>query len=201
MSFLIAGLALLTVIADPAGPTAEYARIQTSMGDIYVELEAERAPVTVANFLEYAESGYYDRLVFHRVIDGVLIQGGGYSRSLYPRATRDPIVSESDNGLRNLRGTIAMARYDDPDSATSQFFINLQDNPDLDRQGDEFKMDAGYTVFGKVVSGLDVADAIGAVPTGSGDGGVFLETDVPLEPVYIERIDPVDADEVEAALP
>lgn len=183
---------------DAAVPLVTYARIQTSMGDIDIALLREEAPVTTANFLAYATSGFYDRLVFHRVVEGVLIQGGGYGRTLNPRATQPPIINEATNGLSNLRGTLAMARQAEPDSATSQFFINLADNTFLDRTGDEFKKDAGYAVFARVVSGMDVADAIGAVETGPAEGFVYFEADVPVEPILIRRIDPITEEEVGA---
>lgn len=199
----IISLALLALTAvlpastqSTSAPATTFARIETSLGNIDVELDRTRAPITTTNFLEYAKTGYYDRLIFHRVIPGVLIQGGGYSASLYTRAARPPIRNEATNGLKNRRGTIAMARFDDPDSATSQFFINLADNPTLDRTGDQYKKDAGYAVFGKVVAGMDIADAIGAVETGARAGGVDLTSDVPVETVFIVRIDEIAASDV-----
>lgn len=201
MTRLAALLACLATLLS--GALAEempsHARIKTSMGDIDVQLYGEKAPITVENFTAYATSGFYDRLVFHRVVKDTLIQGGGYTKSLYRRAaTRDPISNEAANGLKNERGTLAMARYDDPDSATSQFFINLRDNPSLDRTGDVYKKDAGYTVFARVVSGMEVADAIGMVETGPAEGEIYFEKDVPVEPVVILRIDPITADQVGA---
>lgn len=200
MKIATAFLALATLLIGgqaSADDLPSHARIQTSMGDIDVELFGEAAPVTVENFVAYATTGYYDRLVFHRVVKGTLIQGGGYSKALYRRATtRDPIINEASNGLKNLRGTLSMARYDDPDSATSQFFINLSDNPFLDRTGDTYKKDAGYTVFARVVSGMEVADAIGMVETGPAEGDIYFEKDVPVEPVLILRIDPISAEDV-----
>ena len=201
MTFLTALFASLMLLTGSAveEPSPSHARIKTSMGDIDVELYTEEAPVTTANFIEYATSGYYDRLVFHRVVADTLIQGGGYTRSLYRRPTTlDPIVNEATNGIKNERGTLAMARYADPDSATSQFFINLKDNPFLDRTGEVYKKDAGYAVFGKVVAGMEIADAIGMVETGPAEGEIFFEKDVPVEPVVILRIDPISADEVGA---
>nr|WP_281373824.1 peptidylprolyl isomerase [Parvularcula dongshanensis] len=191
-------LALLLLFASPAAAET-YARVQTSMGNIDLALDDEAAPVTVENFLAYATSGYYDRLIFHRVVPGTLIQGGGMTPALYPRAaSREAIPNEAAQDRKNLRGTIAMARYDEPDSATSQFFINLKDNPDLDRTGDEWKKDAGYAVFGRVVAGMDVADAIGAVETGPGTPESGLAAEVPTEPVTILRIDPIEKAEVGA---
>ncbi|MEM9420903.1 MAG: peptidylprolyl isomerase [Pseudomonadota bacterium] len=194
---LIAG----SVSAEETASDISYVRIQTSLGNIDVALNAKKAPLTVENFLAYAKSGYYDRLIFHRVVHGTLIQGGGLTKRLTRRASNDPIISESNNGLKNVRGTIAMARFDDPDSATSQFYINLKDNPSLDRTGEVYKKDAGYTVFGTVISGMPVADEIGNTPTGpaSGEqfGGIALASDVPLDPVFILRIDPVAADDIQ----
>ncbi len=176
----------------PANATDEaetHAKIQTSMGDIVVELYPDKAPVTVENFLEYASSGHYDRTIIHRVVRGFVIQGGGFSRFLTERPTRDPIPYEGDNGLKNVRGTIVMARSDHRDSAAAQWFINLRDNPDLDHKMFEGLPVYGYTVFGRVVEGMDVADAIGEVETGP--GGVF-EGEVPVDPVIINRVDPID---------
>lgn len=158
--------------------------MQTSMGTITLELDAARAPATVANFLAYAEAGYYDGLIFHRVPPGFVIQGGGYTPDFRHRPTRPPVRNEADNGLSNLRGTIAMARTDDPHSATAQFFISLRDNPELDFV-DKTREGWGYTVFGRVIEGLDVVDRIGAVPTGA--NGPF-DRDCPLEPVIIESV-------------
>lgn len=192
----LAFAALLAVISSAfaADETAAYARISTSKGDIIVELYPDKAPKTVANFLEYATSGHYDRTLFHRVVRGFVIQGGGYSRLLTERPTRGPIPYEGDNGLKNERGAIAMARLDDPGSATAQWFINLKDNPKLDHAVDEFGLRYGYAVFGKVVDGMDVVDAIGAAETGP--SGMF-EAEVPTQPILIERVDPVERPEAE----
>lgn len=159
------------------------------MGDIVVELYPDKAPATVANFLNYATSGHYDRTLMHRVVQGFVIQGGGFSTLFTERVTRDPIPYEGDNGLKNLRGTIAMARGDRPDSAQAQWFINLQDNDKLDHRVTDLGPIHGYAVFGKVVAGMDVADAIGAVATGP--GGPF-DAEVPVERVLILRVDPVE---------
>lgn len=138
-------------------------KLQTSMGDIVVELDAAKAPKTVENFLQYVDDKHYDGTIFHRVIDGFMIQGGGFTEDMTQKTTRAPIVLEADNRSPNLRGTIAMARTSVPNSATSQFFINVKDNPALDpRPGNP-----GYAVFGKVVEGMDVVDNIKAVATGS----------------------------------
>ncbi len=172
-----------------AEEAARHVSIQTSMGDIVIELAPEAAPQTVGNFLQYVEDGHYIRTIFHRVVGGFVIQGGGYSRHFNERRTREPVPYEGDNGLKNVRGTIAMARTDDPDSATAQWFINLKDNARLDHRVNDLGTIYGYAVFGRVVSGMDVVDAIGAVETGA--GGPF-EAEVPLEPVLINRIDRVD---------
>lgn len=160
--------------------------IHTSMGDITLELFAKEAPVSVENFLAYARDGYYDGTIFHRVISHFMIQGGGLTADLKTKPTREPIVNESSNGLSNARGTIAMARTSVPDSATSQFFINVQDNPGLD-----YKPTApGYAVFGKVTAGMDVVDEIRFVETGS----MPPYHDVPVEAVVIESVEILSAE-------
>ncbi|UCF04551.1 MAG: peptidylprolyl isomerase [bacterium] len=133
------------------------------MGTITLKLNLMRAPVSVENFLDYVESGYYDSTVFHRVIEGFIIQGGQYTQELSKKEPNEPIICESDNGLSNLRGTIAVARGQSPNSGTSQFFSNLRDNISLDRQNDDNLI--GYAVFGCVIEGMDVVDTIAAVPT------------------------------------
>ena len=173
-----------------------YANIQTSKGNIVVELDAQAAPQTVDNFLEYAKSGHYDRTIFHRIVNGFVIQGGGYSQYFNERPTRDPVPYEGDNGLKNVRGTIAMARGDNRNSAQAQWYVNLRDNPDLDHKEFEGLPVYGYAVFGRVVEGMDVADAIGAVETGP--GGPF-DAEVPFEPIFILRVDPIDWEEAVAA--
>ena len=155
--------------------------IKTSSGDMTVELYPDKAPKSVENFLAYVKSGFYDGTIFHRVIANFMIQGGGFTKDLRQKSTRQPIVNESKNGLSNLRGTLAMARTGDPNSATAQFFINTVDNPRLD--GTEAA--PGYAVFGKVTSGLDVVDKIKALPTGA--QGPF-RSDVPTTPVVIEKV-------------
>jgi len=151
--------------------------LNTSMGEIEIELEAEKAPVSVKNFLEYVESGFYDDTVFHRVIPGFMIQGGGFGEGLNQKKTRAPIKNEADNGLHNVRGTLAMARTQNVNSATSQFFINHRDNDFLDHGSRDF----GYAVFAKVVRGMDVVDQIAQVPTGNRS----MMQNVPLTPVKI----------------
>ena len=159
------------------------ATIETSKGTITLELDGEKAPATVANFAEYAKSGFYEGTIFHRVIDGFMIQGGGFSRDMNQKATREPIRIESMNGLSNVRGTIAMARTMDPNSATSQFFINLVDNGFLDFTAPT-QSGYGYAVFGKVTDGMEVVDRIAKVRTGfSGP-----HQNVPEEPVVIRKV-------------
>lgn len=163
--------------ATPANPTVI---IKTSEGDITLVLNARKAPVTVANFLEYVDSGFYNGTIFHRVIPNFMIQAGGFTADMTEKATRDPIINESRNRLHNTRGTIAMARTNDPDSATSQFFINQRSNLRLDWAPGR----PGYTVFGEVVSGIDVVDFIATAPTGM--AGRF--SDVPTKPILINKI-------------
>jgi len=153
--------------------------LETTKGTIELELDAKNAPITVANFVGYVEDGHFDGTIFHRVIPGFMIQGGGFTPQGAQKETRDPITLESDNGLKNDRGTIAMARTSDPDSATCQFFINLIDNDFLNRASGS----DGYAVFGKMVDGIDVVDAIAGVSTGS--RGAYQ--DWPLEDVVITR--------------
>ena len=167
----------------PKAPTKPVVVMETSKGTIKVELNPERAPITVKNFLEYVDDKFYDGTIFHRVMPNFMIQGGGFNPAMGEKKTRDPIKIESDNGLANLRGTIAMARTSNPNSATSQFFINHKTNGALDKsnpRGDGW----GYAVFGKVIEGLDVVDAIAAVPTGFNKG----HGNVPTEPVMIKSI-------------
>ena len=163
-------------LASSAPALAQKVKLATTMGDIVIELDAAKAPKTVDNFLQYVKSGHYDGTIFHRVIGNFMIQGGGMTADMAQKPTRAPIPLESRNGLTNLRGSVAMARTNDPNSASAQFFINVKDNDFLDaakaRDGN------GYAVFGKVVSGMDVVDKIKAVPTGPGD--------VPLQPVVIK---------------
>jgi len=149
----------------------------TPHGDITIELDADKAPITVENFLAYVDEGFFDGTVFHRVIPGFMIQGGGMTDEMIQKRGHPPIKNEADNGLKNLRGTLAMARTADINSATSQFFINLKDNAFLDHGSRDF----GYAVFGQVVDGMDVVDAIAAVQTGNRG----MHQDVPVEPVTI----------------
>lgn len=156
---LILVAACITGQAAIAGPQVEF---KTTLGNFVVELDDVKAPKTSANFLNYVKSGFYNGTIFHRVIDGFMIQGGGFTSDLNQKSTNAPVVSEAQNGLRNNRYTIAMARTSDPDSATSQFFINVNDNAALDYPN---AMGNGYTVFGKVISGMQTIDAIRKVPT------------------------------------
>jgi len=156
-------------------------RLATSAGDIVLELDAEKAPRTVANFVMYVKAGHYDGTVFHRVIETFMIQGGGYTADLSERPTKPPIPLESRNGLSNVRGTIAMARKGDPNSATAQFFINVVDNPFLDQHN--ARDGNGYAVFGKVVEGMDVVDKIRAVPT-QAQG---MHANMPTTPVIVRK--------------
>ena len=179
-----------------SGDEIVYARIQTSEGDIDLALNKTKAPITVENFFAYAEKGYYDRTIFHRVVPGTLVQGGGYTERFLGRPTEDPIENEATNGLDNERGTIALARHTDPHSATNQWFINLKHNKNLDHENEELMMNWGYAVFGRVVDGMEVADAIGSVETS--EGGPF-DAEVPVEPITITRVDRIEADEVGAS--
>ena len=154
--------------------------IETSMGDIHVELDADKAPIPVENFLAYVDDAFYDGTIFHRVIPNFMIQGGGMDEGMRQKATRDPIKNEADNGLGNDRGTLAMARTQVVDSATAQFFINLRDNDFLNHGGRDF----GYAVFGRVTDGMDVIDKIAGVETGNRGG----HGDVPVEPVHIVSV-------------
>lgn len=155
-------------------------KLSTNFGDITIELDAEKAPITSANFLQYVENGFYDNVIFHRVINGFMIQGGGFDTNMKQKPTEAPIKNEANNGLSNDKYTLAMARTSIPDSASSQFFINVSDNDFLNHTAPT-PSGWGYCVFGKVVEGMDVVDAIKAVPTTSRAG----HQDVPVEPVVI----------------
>jgi cyclophilin family peptidyl-prolyl cis-trans isomerase len=193
VSFLLVALAALfacddesfTGPHDPAAPdSSQYAVIQTTMGDITIELFPHEAPLTVVNFHRYASEHFYDGLIFHRVIQNFVIQAGTYEASLAPREpTHAPISNEAGNGLSNLRGMVGMVWTSDPQSATSQFFINQRDNFFLDHRNDTVQ-GFGYAVFGRVVKGMNVVDAIAAVPTGPLNGF----DDVPLTPVVMTRV-------------
>jgi len=155
-------------------------KLATTMGDIVIELDEDKAPVTVQNFLNYVRDGFYDGTIVHRVIPGFMIQGGGFNDQMMQKMTQDPITNEADNGLPNDRGTIAMARTQDPNSATAQFFINHKDNAFLNHTAPDVQ-GWGYCVFGKVSEGMDVVDAIAAVSTTNSSG----HSDVPEEVIAI----------------
>jgi peptidyl-prolyl cis-trans isomerase A (cyclophilin A) len=176
----LAALALLSALAvSPA--LAQKVRLATSMGDIVLELDKDKAPKTVDNFVQYVKAGHYDGTIFHRVIPDFMIQGGGMKPDMGEKPTRAPIPLESRNGLSNLRGTVAMARTMVANSATSQFFINVKDNTFLDQPN--ARDGEGYAVFGKVVEGMDVVDKIRVVPT----GGKGPHQNVPVQPVLIKK--------------
>ena len=158
--------------------------VDTDLGTIEIDLDEEKAPKTVANFLEYVDAKHYDGTIFHRVIPGFMAQGGGYDASYEKKPVRDAVENEADNGLKNTRGTVAMARTSDPHSATAQFFVNVKDNGFLDHTG-KSSSGWGYTVFGTVTSGMDVVDEMVGVKTGS--KGPFSK-DAPLENVTIKSI-------------
>ena len=155
--------------------------IHTSKGDIRLELYPQESPISVENFLQYARDGYYEGTIFHRVISHFMIQGGGMTVDMERKTTREQIINEADNGLKNLRGTVAMARTNDVNSATSQFFINVEVNGALDHVSKENSRSWGYAVFGRVVDGMDVVDDIRFVKTD--------QRDMPLEPVFIESVE------------
>ncbi|MDT8999160.1 peptidylprolyl isomerase [Paucibacter sp. APW11] len=160
---------------------AQVVKLSTNKGDIRIELDAEKAPKSVANFVQYVKAGHYNGTIFHRVIDGFMIQGGGFTQKLEQKPVRAPIPLESTNGLKNVRGSIAMARTMVPDSATSQFFINVQDNPGLDAEN--ARDGRGYAVFGQVIEGMDVVDKIRAIPTQA----MGMHQNLPTEPVIINK--------------
>ncbi len=182
LSLLLFGFATSAALADPVSVS-----MKTNKGDIILELYPDKAPATVANFLRYVDEGFYDGTLFHRVISGFMIQGGGYTPELERKQTHAPVPNEADNGLRNERGTIAMARTSDPNSATAQFFINLVDNDFLDFRDKSFR-GWGYAVFGKVTSGMDVVDKIADVHTTTKHG----MRNVPERDVVIESVRRID---------
>ncbi|OGH61066.1 MAG: peptidylprolyl isomerase [Candidatus Lindowbacteria bacterium RIFCSPLOWO2_12_FULL_62_27] len=171
---------------EGAGPGPRV-RLSTSMGNILIELDPARAPKSAANFLSYVGKGHYDGTIFHRVIDNFMVQGGGYATDYSKKPTDAPVPIESSNGLKNARGTVAMARTNDPNSATSQFYINVVDNEFLNYVSDA---EPGYTVFGRVIEGMDVVDQIRKVPTGPGPAE--LSSDVPKTMVVITKASKVD---------
>jgi peptidyl-prolyl cis-trans isomerase A (cyclophilin A) len=174
-------LAAMATLTFSVSALAQNVRLSTSEGDIVIELNAAKAPKTVANFVQYVKDGHYSGTIFHRVIDNFMIQGGGMAPDMSEKKTRAPIPLESRNGLGNVRGTIAMARTMDPNSATAQFFINVKDNAFLDAANSPDGN--GYAVFGKVVKGMDVIDKIRKVPTGRKG----MHGDVPQQPILIKQ--------------
>ncbi len=186
MKTLACALLLLPILASFTASAQEsnpIVVVKTSMGSFNIELYPDKAPVTVKNFLMYVDEGFYAGTLFHRVIDGFMIQGGGLDKEMNRKKTGAPIVNEAGNKLKNAVGTVAMARTGDPNSATAQFFVNVNDNTPLDYR-DSSREGIGYCVFGKVVQGMDVVEKIKAVPTGVKNG----MRDVPVTPVVIESI-------------
>jgi peptidyl-prolyl cis-trans isomerase A (cyclophilin A) len=184
-TLFLAALACFCLTAqaqDAPAPAVSLVRVHTNMGSFVIELDTARAPLTTKNFLEYVRSGFYSGTIFHRVVSGFVAQGGGHEESMAEKPTNAPVPNESGNGLSNRRGTVGLARTGDPHSGTSQFYINLVDNPTLDPQPSRW----GYTVFGRVIEGMTVVDSIGAVATG--DRAPF-DSDVPLKPIVIEKIE------------
>jgi len=187
----LAGIIFASCILFTQGLAAQgnpQAIMHTSMGDIQLELYADKAPVSVENFINYAKSGFYDGTIFHRVIDSFMIQGGGFTPDMQKKVTGEPIQNEASNGISNMRGTISMARTNDPHSATAQFFINVMNNTNLDFTGEGDSRSWGYAVFGRVISGMDVVDKIRFVSTET--SGQFA--DVPVEPITIDNIEIID---------
>jgi len=175
-----------TFIREEAMPKV---KLTTSYGDIVLELDQENAPISTENFVNYVENGFYDETIFHRVISGFMVQGGGFLDDMTPKDDKlEPIINEANNGLRNDRGTIAMARTSDPHSATSQFFINHKDNDFLNFTTNQYDQGWGYAVFGKVTEGLDVVDKIADVQTTS----VQVYQDVPVETIKILKAEVLD---------
>jgi cyclophilin family peptidyl-prolyl cis-trans isomerase len=181
LAFLLSLTLGVAMSSASAASEAPRVKLETSLGDIVLELNAEKAPLTVANFTQYVKEGHYDGVVFHRVIKGFMIQGGGYDEKMNERSTRASIQNEAKNGLKNVRGSVAMARTSAPHSASAQFFINHGDNSFLDYPGQD---GWGYAVFGKVVEGLDVVEKIANTPTGN---AAPFGRDVPVTPVVIKK--------------
>lgn len=190
-TFLSAVCLLLVSIGVATANSGDKVMVEmhTSKGLITLELDAEKAPVTVANFIEYVKSGHFDGTIFHRVIPGFVIQGGGMESGMKEKPTQPPIENEADNGLKNVTGSICMARTNDPHSATSQFFINLKDNQFLDHT-EKNPQGWGYAVFGQVTDGMDVVEAIAAVQTGNAG----FHQDVPVEDIVVEKVTITDQD-------
>jgi peptidyl-prolyl cis-trans isomerase A (cyclophilin A) len=187
MTRILLMLTLAAALASPAGAANPRVKLETTKGTIVIELDQAKAPITVGNFLEYVKSGFFDGTIFHRVIPDFMIQGGGFNPNMEQKGTRGAIVNESANGLVNKRGTLAMARTPEPNSATAQFFINLKDNGFLDKANSQDGV--GYCVFGKVVEGMSVVDAIAQVQTAT----VGPHENVPMKPVVITKASVVGA--------
>lgn len=177
LAFAASALLLSTSLLAATDNSNPHVLLTTSMGQIEIELQADKAPISVRNFLGYVDSGYYNGTIFHRVIPSFMIQGGGFTANMQQKSTQASIKNEADNGLKNTRGSLSMARTSAVDSATSQFFINSKDNDFLDHGGRDF----GYAVFAKVVRGMDVVDTISGVPTSNSGGN----QNVPRDPVLI----------------
>ena len=191
--FAVVAAVVLTAVPADAGPRA---RVETSKGTFVLELDSANAPATVENFVAYAEDGFFDGTIFHRVIPGFMIQGGGFTPDLVKKDTKAPIRNEANNGVANARGTVAMARTGDPHSATAQWFVNTVDNTFLNHTA-ESSRGWGYAVFGRVVEGMEVVDAISSVPTGV-QGRM---QDVPKEPVLLQKVEIVAEEEASSETP
>jgi peptidyl-prolyl cis-trans isomerase A (cyclophilin A) len=195
---LLAGVLLSALLSGSAAAADEQptqVKVTTNMGDFVIEVRSDRAPLTAANFLRYVREGFYTNTVFHRVIANFVIQGGGHdATTLQLKPTHESVFNESGNGLQNKRGTVGMARADPPHSGNAQFYVNLVDNPDLDPVPTRW----GYTVFGRVVQGMDVIDRIGETPTGA--TGPF-KSDAPLKPVIIQKMEIISGSAAASAAP
>jgi peptidyl-prolyl cis-trans isomerase B (cyclophilin B) len=185
MFFLTTSLSFAT--ETKMSDTQPKVKLQTTLGVIIIQLDAEKAPLSTKNFLTYVKEGFYDGTIFHRVIPGFMAQGGGFTTDFEQKPVHDPIKNEADNGLKNTRGTLAMARTPDPDSATAQFFINYKDNTFLDYKSST-PSGWGYAVFGEVIEGMDVVDAMTKTPTGNRGG----HQDVPKTDIIIEKAEIVE---------
>ena len=187
---LIALMAATFMASAQETPAPEYVKFSTNRGDIYIELYRDKAPKTVENFLSYVEDGYYEGVIFHRIVPGFVVQGGGFDAEFNKKATKEPVVNEADNMLPNDRGTLSMARTNDPHSANAQFFINLVDNKALNHTGKTHSAAWGYAVFGKVVRGMDIVDSMATLPLGP--GGPFRSS-VPQVEAVIESAESLSA--------
>ena len=183
-------LAATFVASGQETPAPEYVKMSTNRGDIFIELYRDKAPKTVENFLSYVDEGYYEGVIFHRIVPGFVVQGGGFDAEFNKKATKEPVANEADNMLPNDRGTLSMARTSDPHSANAQFFINLVDNKALNHTGKTHSAAWGYAVFGKVVRGMDVVDAMATLPLGP--GGPFRSS-VPQVEAVIESAERLSA--------